>query len=314
MESLLHFLFPRPSNNHRPRALHTSSLAAYITVLLVVQIFITAVGHFHPQVLGYASNINVNDLFNDTNARRISFGVSPLNIDPELSQAATEKGKDMFANQYWAHVSPSGKDPWSWVISSGYNYIFAGENLARDFGDSRAVVDAWMNSPSHKENLLNSRFKDVGFAVINGKFGGSETTLVVQEFGARASQPATVDAPMVQPLPAPAGSIESTKSAKAATSSLTPSKPQPPGSKTGSILSVEEKQTGFGKGFRFDAVSLTENLSTGLLVALIAILAVDSYFVYKQKIVRLSGHNYAHIMFLIAVLVVFNLIGRGVIL
>lgn len=333
-DKLLHFLTPRPSNNHRARALHSSSLSIYVVALLVFQIFLTTVGHISPEVLGYASNINVNDLLNNTNAKRAAAGVPPVVLNDQLSAAANNKGADMFANQYWAHVSPQGKDPWSWIIAAGYNYVFAGENLARDYGDSGAVVDAWMNSPTHKENLLNSRFKDVGFAVINGKYGDSETTLVVQEFGSKSSQQATVEAPAATspaPAPVPPSNVqvtdeaveqqknpdetsEASPSSSAATPTPKPTPPSIPTSETGSILSVEPQNSTNKLPFHFDIISITKVVSSVLLIALISVMAVDSYIVYRRKVVRLSGHNYAHMMILLAVLAAINIIGKGTIL
>jgi hypothetical protein len=92
----------------------------------------------------------------------------------------------MFAEQYWAHVSPSGIQPWKWFGDVGYNYSFAGENLAKNYPTSQATVDAWMNSPTHRENILNKEYTDVGFAVMDGVLNGQNTTLVVALYGAPA--------------------------------------------------------------------------------------------------------------------------------
>lgn len=270
LEGFLHFFTPRHTNNHKAKALHVSSIGIYITILLVVQIFLTGFARVKPGVLGYASNITVADLLKNTNEKRVTAGDRQLVLNDELSRAAAAKAKDMFAKQYWAHTAPDGTDPWSFIINTGYNYLFAGENLARDFGDSRSVVSAWMNSPSHKENLLNPRYQEVGFAVVNGKYNGYETTLVVQMFGAKPGG--------VLPTPAEPPKVESVSSVK------------------------------------LDVFKLTKNVSFGLIVALLGILVVDSLLIYKRKIVRLSGHNLAHLLFLLAVLVALNLIGRGLVL
>jgi hypothetical protein len=92
----------------------------------------------------------------------------------------------MFAEQYWAHVSPSGTEPWKWFGDVGYNYSFAGENLAKNYPTSDATVTAWMNSPTHRENLLKKEYVDVGFAVVSGELNGKKTTLVVALYGAPA--------------------------------------------------------------------------------------------------------------------------------
>ncbi|MCL4397686.1 CAP domain-containing protein [Patescibacteria group bacterium] len=293
LEPFLHFLTPRQSNNHKAKALHVSSVTTYIVLLLVFQIILTGVAKFNPGVLGYASNITVTDLLKYTNDQRVAAGQMPLKLNDQLNRAAEAKAADMFANQYWAHTSPQGKDPWSFITAAGYSYLFAGENLARDFGDSKSVVDAWMNSPSHRENLLNSRYADVGFAVVNGKYNGYETTLVVQMFGAQSARTPTVEETSV-PAQVQETSSESAKQSTPA----------------GMILNTE---TGNSQP-KIDAFGLTKTVSVALTVLLLGVLVVDSALVYRRKTVRLSGHNLAHLVLLIALLVALNLIGRGIVL
>ncbi len=313
IETLLHFFTPRHTNNHRAKALHVSSLAFYITLLLVLQIGLTAVGKFDPQILGYASNISVQDLLNDTNAARSANGDGPLKLNSELTAAASAKAADMFTNQYWAHISPSGRDPWSFITAAGYNYLFAGENLARDFADSQSVVTAWMNSPTHRDNLLNNHYQDVGFAVVNGKYGSYETTLVVQEFGTPASSAPTVEAPTAPAPPAPAAQ-SATPSGTIATPSSTPATSSPAITPTtGAILNLQTPPPS-GGGPSINAFSITKTVSLALIVMLMGILAIDGILVYRRKTVRISGHNFAHLMMLLAVLVLLNLVGRGLIL
>lgn len=275
IETCLHFLTPRHTNNFKARMLHASAISTYLVLLLVFQIFLTGVARFRPEVLGYASDINVNDLLKYTNEQRIKNGVSLLVLNQQLSSASQLKARDMFANQYWAHTSPQGKNPWSFINDTGYTYLFAGENLARDFGDSRSVVEAWMNSTTHRENLFNPRYQDIGFAVVNGKYNGHETTLVVQMFGATSNT-------------RPAEEVTNISSS------------------AGIILNTEAG----GPPFKLDVFSLTKKVSLGLTVVLIGVLLVDSVLVYRRRAVRISGHNFAHILFLIAALVALNLIGR----
>lgn len=289
VEYFLHFFTPRHTNNHKAKALHVYSITTYIAILLVFQIFITGVAKFSPVILGYASNITVNDLLKYSNEARVANGQSAVNLNESLSKAASMKAADMFSGQYWAHISPTGRDPWSFISDAGYSYLFAGENLARDFGDSKSVVNAWMASPSHKENLINSRYQDVGFAVVNGKYNGYETTLVVQMFGAKSVNAPTVEekAPLLEPK------IEKIK--------------EQPSSPSGIILSESKPP-------KIDVFGLTKNISLGLTGLLLVVLVIDSVLVYKRKIVRLSGHNFAHLIFLLALFALLNLIGRGLVL
>ncbi len=93
------------------------------------------------------------------------------------------KATDMFARNYWAHYGPDGTTPWSFITNSGYEYEYAGENLAKNFMFSDGVVQAWMESPTHRENILRNEYTEIGYAIQNGVLNGEETTLVVQMFG-----------------------------------------------------------------------------------------------------------------------------------
>src|SRR3990172_3890597 len=95
----------------------------------------------------------------------------------------SKKAQDMLDYGYWAHNSPTGKSPWVFIRSSGYNYVYAGENLARGFATADSVMKAWMASPDHRANVLSANYEDVGFAVKLGKLNGEETVLIVEELG-----------------------------------------------------------------------------------------------------------------------------------
>lgn len=111
-----------------------------------------------------------------------------LKTNPVLVAAAQAKANDMAAKGYFAHVSPEGLDPWHWFKEAGYSFDYAGENLAIDFSDSADVERAWMNSMAHRENILNSRFSEIGIATAEGLYQGHATIFVVQEFGAPSSR------------------------------------------------------------------------------------------------------------------------------
>lgn len=147
---------------------------------------------------------SVIDLINqDRTARQIQ----PLKINANLSEAAKEKAYDMFAHDYFAHNSPSGVTPWHWFDANGYNYTFAGENLAINFTDAQSQHAALMASPAHRDNILNAKYQDIGVAVVQGSMDGRQTILTVQEFGARAGAAAAGK---------PAGTVESAASVTAA--------------------------------------------------------------------------------------------------
>jgi hypothetical protein len=109
----------------------------------------------------------------------------------------------MAKNGYFAHFAPDGTSPWHWFDEAGYVYTHAGENLAIHFTDSNEVVDAWMNSPKHRENIVNGVYTEIGVGTAKGKFEGYDTVYVVQLFGTPAQAPVVAARP-VTPAPAPA--------------------------------------------------------------------------------------------------------------
>jgi hypothetical protein len=100
-----------------------------------------------------------------------------------LSSAAQAKLQDMFAKNYWDHTSPTGEKAWIFIDKTGYSYSVAGENLARGFVSADGMVDAWMDSPTHKKNILDKDFRETGIAVGNGVINGKSATVAVQLFG-----------------------------------------------------------------------------------------------------------------------------------
>lgn len=176
--------FGTKSTHHSAHQLSIANLFLYLQVLVIATVGFWAVERTVPQILGTAA-FSAQQIVELTNQKRAEYNLAPLTLNNELTQAAGNKARDMFTNDYWAHNSPAGKTPWSFITTSGYRYIFAGENLARDFGDAASVVRAWMNSPSHRANLLDSNFREIGVSAQSGKLGDREGTLVVQMFGTR---------------------------------------------------------------------------------------------------------------------------------
>ena len=118
-------------------------------------------------VLAYATNISVNGLQESQNAMRSQNGSSQLALNSKLATAAQNKANDMAARNYWSHNTPEGNEPWVFISNAGYSYQQAGENLAYGFDSSSAVVQGWMDSPSHKANLLDPDYSEIGFGIAN---------------------------------------------------------------------------------------------------------------------------------------------------
>jgi len=134
----------------------------------------------------YASAITPDNILNLLNQERTKRGIPKLVLDNDLNNAATQKTKDMVNRDYFEHFA-FGSTPWDFVKNSGYEYLYAGENLAMDFYTAEGMVNAWMNSPAHRDNILNPDFRDIGIGVVKGEFteneGNRSTTMVTNMFG-----------------------------------------------------------------------------------------------------------------------------------
>ena len=119
-----------------------------------------------------------------TNIQRNRQGLLLLKENSLLDAMAQDKLEDMFSGQYFAHESPSGVAVGDLAESFNYKFITIGENLALgDFNDDQTLVQAWMDSPGHRENILNEQYRELGVAVGKGVFNGIDTWLAVQHFG-----------------------------------------------------------------------------------------------------------------------------------
>lgn len=177
-----HIFVPQETNNFRAKSLHVDMLSAYLVMAIILCFGVKLVGN-GSNVLSYATDISADKLFQLTNEERVKNNLPPLTMNAELSAAAEQKAKNMFEKNYWSHYAPDGTAPWFFILQSGYQYEYAGENLAKNFMFSDGVVQAWMNSPTHRANIVRPEYTEIGFAVENGLLNGEETTLVVQMFG-----------------------------------------------------------------------------------------------------------------------------------
>ncbi len=170
-------LVPHRKNQYRPHLIRRYGMAS---VLLVVAMLLGGYNIVTTgSVLGDRPVITTQGLLAATNQVRSSYGTQELELNDTLSEAAKLKAQDMFQQQYWAHVAPDGTEPWQWFDKVGYVYSDAGENLARNFMTSQSIVAAWMNSQTHRDNVLNSEYTQVGFSTASGILDGKQTQITV---------------------------------------------------------------------------------------------------------------------------------------
>ena len=190
MDFLKKFFIPHHTNQYHPYSTRHYTLVGFSILLLLLNFVIfPALGIKTGTVL--AANIDTNELVSLANKERKSKGLGDLVLNENLSRAALAKGQDMLKKQYWSHFGPNGETPWQFINASGYNYVYAGENLAKDFSAGYDAHLAWMKSPTHRANIMNTNYYDVGIAIVSGAFEGKETTIIVQMFGAKINKPNT---------------------------------------------------------------------------------------------------------------------------
>lgn len=282
--SLLHLFHPRKSNQHRAKILHPSAYL-YFCLIVIVAFSVLKIINIFPQlkekVLGYASNITSHQVHEETNRERVKLGLKPLVINEKLNQAALAKAQDMFNQQYWSHNSPSGKEPWFFIQEADYVYQIAGENLARDFANTPDLIAAWMASPSHKANIINPKYQDIGIAVVNGNLQGFETTLVVQLFGKKKeSGLATISEfgqQVEESIPVIAREEKKSGSAAILAGALIPS---------GSLINAP----------LLSPLQLTKAFFLSIIILITLTLLYDWLVMGHRQINRFVGHNLAHII------------------
>ncbi|MDP3997248.1 MAG: CAP domain-containing protein [bacterium] len=208
-------VIPRHGNNYHPLALRHGPLAFVSTLIITAKILALGVVALTPTT-AELSTITVDRIVQLTNAQRAQVGLNELATSPKLAAAAKMKGEDMLANDYFAHISPTGVTPWFWMHKTSYSYQVAGENLAIDFTEAENVVAAWLASPTHKENMLLPDYVETGVAVVTGEFQGGTSTIVVHMFGRPSVETA------IPPLNSPPPTVPAVKSEITATPSPTP--------------------------------------------------------------------------------------------
>ncbi len=183
-KALKKYFIPHEENDYKPHILRARSVAFVLVVALAVEgalWFGTSLLTSRSQLFGI---IVANTLIDETNQNRVANNEPALTVSPLLEAAAQDKANDMVENNYFAHTSPSGLTPWYWFQKVGYNFEYAGENLAVNFSDSQDVTNAWMNSAEHRANILNAEFAQIGMATATGTYEGHPAVYVVEEFGA----------------------------------------------------------------------------------------------------------------------------------
>jgi hypothetical protein len=305
LKTLRHLFIPHITNNQKAKLLHPSSLTIIAVGLIVFQLILGFADKAFPKVLGYAANISPAEVIRLTNVQRAAIGLNALTENTALDGAALAKGNDMIAKDYWAHFAPDGTSPWSFFLNFGYKYKYAGENLARDFPDASSAVNAWMASPTHKENILNPNYREIGIGVVEGNLAGVETTVIVQFFGAPLSETATI--PLAQAKEeAPSTAKPSPKA------SITPT-PTPIATPvpTPAEAVVYNQGTPSSSTAFISPFTSTKSVSLFVTGVIILLLSIDLIVVRRRRIARIGGRTIAHLAYFGMILAVILILKAG---
>ena len=311
-----HYFLPHESNNHRAKLLHHQSLLVVALSLIGLSFLFSFTVKHDQNVLGISYSVTPDELLILTNQKRQEIGLSALTMNNELADAARRKASDMFTKNYWAHIAPDGTTPWYFIKSAGYEYVYAGENLARGFYSSSDVINAWMASPSHRENMLSPNYQDIGFAIQEGNLTGDDTVLVVEELGNRTRtiatakqeqqitvtptelieviSPSVAQEVIIPPTATPAPLVEVIK--PIATPSTSQSQLQVAAFKNDPLVNKPVAQ---------------KNIAAFILMAILILLIVDIIIIRRKRIVRILSHNLDHIIFFSVLLLIILLLTRG---
>lgn len=308
---LRHLFLPHHTNNQRAKLLHQETMLVLVGILFVGSLFVGSFRVSHPKVLGVSVNMSIEDLLLLTNVQRQQNHLPVLQLNGQLNAAAAAKAQNMFAENYWAHFSPSGKSPWDFIHAAGYNYVYAGENLARGFTTAQDTVNAWMASPDHRANMLSPNYTDVGFAIAQGSLTGeSDTVLVVEEFGSTSFAKPQVT-PVVQAVTAP--SVPENNPTPTVFPTPTPIVPTvlvtPP------VLGKQgfESLTQLRQAPLINSAFWAKGLAFSLLGVFILTFVLDFFIIGQRQMIRIAGHNADHILFLIGILIIAYLVGQGIV-
>lgn len=192
-KELKDFFIPHEGNNFKPHSLQKAAILGMFVLVVLSFTLANLQSLIWISSDWMVSTILPSVIVELTNGEREDGQLTDLRRSEVLDKAAKMKAEHMAANEYFAHYSPEGISPWYWFDTADYHYVHAGENLAIHFTDSGEVVKAWMDSPTHRDNIMNGNFTEIGIGTAEGYFEGHKTVYVVQLFGTPAAVPSAVE-------------------------------------------------------------------------------------------------------------------------
>ena len=184
MNKIKKLFIPCKENNYHPLLIRPKFLSIYLLFILIFNLIF-----LNYSIVNTKAAVDFTSLYRLHNQMRQENGLKALSINSLLINSAKAKAEAMLSANCWSHYCPDGKSPWDFFDDSGYIYLYAGENLAEGFENNEGVMNAWMNSLTHKENILNEQFNEIGIGFAYGNYQGiSNNTVIVVHFGTRYNE------------------------------------------------------------------------------------------------------------------------------
>lgn len=180
LRTLAGYFLPSKANRYKPGFFTARSVGVVLALLVLLELALLAQSFLLPKTDRFLTAVLPGALVAFSNDARANEHLPLLRSNSLLVQAARAKAEDMALRGYFSHETPEGKEPWIFLDAVHYEYGYAGENLAVNFTDSKDVTDAWLLSPTHRANLLNPHFSEIGIGVATGTYQGKEAVFVVQ--------------------------------------------------------------------------------------------------------------------------------------
>jgi uncharacterized protein YkwD len=153
----------------------------HLTVLAAAVALVTLIGFAGPAAAATTASQEAR-VVKLVNAARAKAGCAPLKVNAKLTKAARAHSADMAKRHYFAHNTPGGTTPWTRIAQAGYPKASLAENIAAGQPTADAVVKDWLNSPPHRQNILDCRLRSVGTGLVTG---GTYRYYWTQDFGSK---------------------------------------------------------------------------------------------------------------------------------
>ena len=159
-------------------------IPAIVAIVIVIALVAGSFGF----LLGANSEVAIapeeQEMLDLVNEERMRESLAPVTWCPALARSATAHSQDMAAENYFEHQSLDGREVWDRAKAEGYDYQTVGENIAVGQRDVAEVMQGWMDSPGHRENIMKPDYTHLGSGVATGDFKGQQSIYWTQNFGA----------------------------------------------------------------------------------------------------------------------------------